>query len=240
MVVVTGAGAQLPTLAVRTSPTIMRPAPAMVGTPAVTVPIGLAGGGAEPLRATGGVAGETADTEVNPRADPVTRTVITLPRCFWVSLSLRLVETFAVPAYHLYENVRSVGLHWPMFTRRVVPSTAAPEMAGWPALIDPAVTGAVGCERAVRARRPALLPVIATLICRPTSAVVRRYLLPVAPPMMLPSRSHWYAKVTPAGFHVPAVAVSVSPTTAVPVTAGVGPVMVAWPGAPRKWMNCVG
>ena len=45
--------------------------------------------------------------------------------------------------------------------------------------------------------------------------------------MTTPARFHWYARVTGAGAHVPATAVSFCPTVAVPVIVGVGPVIAA-------------
>src|SRR3954466_15857303 len=67
---------------------------------------------------------------------------------------------------------------------------------------------------------PALLAVTRTASRWPMSAVVTRYVDPVAPRTAAPSRSHWRVKVTPLVFQTPSVAVRVRPTTAVPPTWG--------------------
>ena len=59
----------------------------------------------------------------------------------------------------------------------------------------------------------------------PASLCKTLYLADVAPAIGVPSLSHWYVRDSGTGAHVPEVAVSVFPASAVPVTVGTGVAM---------------
>ena len=84
----------------------------------------------------------------------------------------------------------------------------------------PATTLAVAVEVALALRVPAFLAVTRTVIGLPTSPATGVYVEAVAPATSTPSATHWRAVLTSAGFQVPAPAVSVTPTFAVPLIVG--------------------
>ena len=128
--------------------------------------------------------------------------------------------------------MKDVGLfvHVPVVVFSVEPTRAMPEIDGWPLFFDGAVTTAVGFDATV-VDPSELDAVTRTRIRLPTSRFPRTWLCVVAPAIVVQSepsgfppdvgqRTHWYLKDVGLLLHVPAVAVSVDPSTAFPEIVG--------------------
>ena len=88
------------------------------------------------------------------------------------------------------------------------------------------MTVPVAAEVLVAVVYPVLVPVTLKVSVLPTCAAAGLNVVAVAPVMATPLAFHWYFRATGEGPQVPTVAVSVEPTLAVPLTAGVGAVRV--------------
>ncbi|MBP2414015.1 hypothetical protein JOF48_002814 [Arthrobacter stackebrandtii] len=185
--------------------------PEMVGT-------GAANDGA----ATDAVALLIFATDLNPDFDPVTRTVMVLPRSAAPSINDDPVapEIAAPDRYHWYLSVVPV-VHFPGTAVSLLPTAAEPEMVGTGAANDGAATDAVALLIFATDLNPDFDPVTRTVMVLPRSAAPSINDDPVAPEIAAPDRYHWYLSVVPV-VHCPGDAVSLLPTTAEPETVGTG------------------